>query len=411
MALAAAPGRHSQHSTRAEAKQKAPDFVPLFLDDEDLDDVGIQELLMQQAKASAEEEGGLEGAVKVPANDIVPSHAVTDISNDDDDDDDDLYVSGPSRLDTALAFANTPSRRDHSHHPRSSPTFGTPVLLLDPKPPSPTLRKEQLPHVPMIFERDEMQQTIEDDNEDDLDMEEVPPTGFSEQPVFIGETASTRPETTKDATTPVISSNEASPAAPAVPLIQSDFNFEESTILDQTNNSREDMQFESVVIPSPSMTSFAEEKHLDMGFGQSSSLSPTRAAEKEGEHPVIAEDASKGGSMTRDYGTVDNADFTTDRESSSSPVPSTSKLQENVLSVEEVFDAAEEMDIVAEEGDFAELVSQMKNQDLQTAQREIDEEIKQLNKQRKAAIRDSEDVTQHMISQIMVFIFIFFRNF
>ena len=34
--------------------------------------------------------------------------------------------------------------------------------------------------------------------------------------------------------------------------------------------------------------------------------------------------------------------------------------------------------------------------------REIDDEIRELNKQKKSAMRDSEDITQQMISQIMV---------
>jgi len=66
------------------------------------------------------------------------------------------------------------------------------------------------------------------------------------------------------------------------------------------------------------------------------------------------------------------------------------------------WDAAEEMDLHAEEGEFARFISQVKGRNLNDVRREIDDEIKVLNEQRKAAMRDSEDITQQMISQIMV---------
>jgi len=68
----------------------------------------------------------------------------------------------------------------------------------------------------------------------------------------------------------------------------------------------------------------------------------------------------------------------------------------------ETWDAAQEMDPHAEEGEFARFMSQVKGRDLNTVTREIDEEIRTLNQQKKAAMRDSEDITQQMISQIMV---------
>lgn len=69
---------------------------------------------------------------------------------------------------------------------------------------------------------------------------------------------------------------------------------------------------------------------------------------------------------------------------------------------EDNWDAAQEMDAHAEEGEFARFISQVKGKDLDSVRMEIDEEIKSLNEQRKAAMRDSEDVTQQMVSQIMV---------
>lgn len=68
----------------------------------------------------------------------------------------------------------------------------------------------------------------------------------------------------------------------------------------------------------------------------------------------------------------------------------------------EEWDAADEIDVQAEEGEFARFMSQMKGKNLDDVRDEIDDEIRGLNQQRKAAIRDSEDITQQMIAQIMV---------
>ncbi|KAF8126912.1 PIN domain-like protein [Boletus edulis] len=74
---------------------------------------------------------------------------------------------------------------------------------------------------------------------------------------------------------------------------------------------------------------------------------------------------------------------------------------------EESWDAAHEMDPHQEAGEFAKFISQMKGKDIDTVRVEIDEEIRELNRQKKAAIRDSEDITQHMISQIMLMLRLF----
>ena len=70
--------------------------------------------------------------------------------------------------------------------------------------------------------------------------------------------------------------------------------------------------------------------------------------------------------------------------------------------IAEDWDAAEEMDVQAEEGEFARFISQVKGKDLSSVRKEIDDEIKALNEQKKVAMRDSEDITQQMVSQIMV---------
>ncbi|EIN09779.1 PIN domain-like protein [Punctularia strigosozonata HHB-11173 SS5] len=74
---------------------------------------------------------------------------------------------------------------------------------------------------------------------------------------------------------------------------------------------------------------------------------------------------------------------------------------------DETWDAAQEMDPQAEEGDFLNFVSQVKGKDLSAVRKEIDEEIRVLNQQRKAAMRDSEEITHQMVAQIMTMLRLF----
>ncbi|GLB40317.1 putative xeroderma pigmentosum G I-region [Lyophyllum shimeji] len=73
----------------------------------------------------------------------------------------------------------------------------------------------------------------------------------------------------------------------------------------------------------------------------------------------------------------------------------------------QTWDAAEEMDPHAEEGEYARFISQVKGKNIEDVRRELDDEIKPLNQQRKAAMRDSEDVTQQTVSQIMAMLRLF----
>lgn len=100
------------------------------------------------------------------------------------------------------------------------------------------------------------------------------------------------------------------------------------------------------------------------------------------------------------------SDAISDWSRSPSPVIGLAQ-KENVANGEssaahENWDAAQEMDPRAEEGEFARFVSQVKGRDLDDVRAEIDQEIKSLHQQKKAAMRDSDDITQQMISQIMV---------
>lgn len=57
-------------------------------------------------------------------------------------------------------------------------------------------------------------------------------------------------------------------------------------------------------------------------------------------------------------------------------------------------------DMVNEEDDYARFLAQIKNRDLDEVRGEIDDEIRVLNQQNKAAMRDSDEITQAMVGQI-----------
>ncbi|KAL4258482.1 XPG/RAD2 endonuclease family protein [Pleurotus pulmonarius] len=99
--------------------------------------------------------------------------------------------------------------------------------------------------------------------------------------------------------------------------------------------------------------------------------------------------------------------------SSRSPSPSIPNTMEDTNTdraeshKDESWDAVQEIDVVAEEDEYARFMSQVQGKDLDAVRREIDDEIKTLNQERKAAMRDSEDITQQMISQIMTMLRLF----
>ena len=85
-----------------------------------------------------------------------------------------------------------------------------------------------------------------------------------------------------------------------------------------------------------------------------------------------------------------------------SPSPGPSDPHRQASPPVEIWDAAHEMDPVAEEGEFARFMSQVKGKNIDDVRREIDDEITSLNRQKKVAMRDSEEINQQMIAQIMV---------
>ncbi|KAG9314986.1 hypothetical protein JVU11DRAFT_4095 [Chiua virens] len=289
------------------------------------------------------------------------------------DNDDDLYAS-PSRLETALSIAGAGPPRwtsgNYAQQTGQPSVFGTPSLLLPQKntafpsstlspnrdgkegidtarsldePPLSPLSKLSRPPKPDDTSLIDLTAAAEDSNIDD-DMEEI-----------------------------VMAPSLPVPVGPAIPA-------EQSPPPPINGGDRED---------------YAHKSASPVSFGLARPASPMLTApspevvvlEEDGDHSVI--------------------------EWSRSPSPINGLLAHDLSAVdrqaakEDNWDAAQEMDPHQEAGEFARFISQMKGRDIDTVRGEIDEEIRELNRQKKAAIRDSEDITQHMISQIMIMLRLF----
>ena len=71
------------------------------------------------------------------------------------------------------------------------------------------------------------------------------------------------------------------------------------------------------------------------------------------------------------------------------------------------WDAAEEIDVAAEQAQFASFFSQVQNRSVDQLREEIDQELRALQAQKKAAMRDSDDITQQMVGQIQMMLRLF----
>ncbi|EMD34053.1 hypothetical protein CERSUDRAFT_107818 [Gelatoporia subvermispora B] len=317
-------------------------------------------------------------------------------------DDEDMYTS-PTRLETALSIGGAgPSRRPLQVRtsPQNtmsscpiSPIFGVPSLLL------PTMTSEPAP----------VENTVQTTDSED-DMEEIPvsaPTG----------SLSPDDDLTKQPSPPI--SEDAEPAV-AQP--------EQLTISD----SDEDME-EVLPVQTPTKVAPLRAVRLQTPIPDGTASAPPSTPENTPALPVslqnqpfsISSQPSSEPSLAHEFDaspetsppvkprpskttTADVSDAEEDAEPrSSSPFAEPTGEGPSADAVPDDWDAAQEMNPQVEEGEFARFLSQVKGKDIEAVQREIDEEIRALNQQKKAAMRDSEDVTQQMVSQIMVMLRLF----
>lgn len=281
------------------------------------------------------------------------------------DDDDDLYAT-PSRLETALSIAGAgPPRR--TQRTTQSSLFGTPSLLLPQKIPV-------HPSSPLHPKKDET--------------ESITAARPLEEPPLSPVSRPSRLSPELDRTSP----DHLTRAAEESDV---DDDMEEIIVTPSTPASLGSVLPPAQSPPSP-MIGDSRDDFVHSSGRRGASFDLPRASSP---RPTVSSPEVLVPEEVSDHSAIEWS-----RSPSPAGGPSTSDLSaiERKTEKDESWDAAQEMDPHQEAGEFARFISQMKGQDLDSVRLEIDEEIRELNRQKKAAIRDSEDITQHMISQIMV---------
>lgn len=276
------------------------------------------------------------------------------------DDIEDLYES-PSRLETVLAIAGAgPLRKSSGTFLERTPSsaFGKPGLLVSPG-------AAARPLVPTPSTEQEVRSALIGEKKSYSSMDKLPNTVPDASPSFGCHT------------------------------------------IPADSNSDNDDDMEEVVVSNPSISSVKSASNLPTNKTDNQEPGPQESGERASIPPpplppsrsMPIESISPG---ERDDESViewsrspsPTGDWTKDAD----VLPTFQSLAEN----NENWDAAQEMDPHAEAGEFARFISHVKGKDLEAVRHEIDEEIRVLNQQKKTAMRDSDDITQHMIAQIML---------
>ena len=357
-------------------------------DDDTIMQLALQESLESQEnadlhdalEASRNEYQGQQSAdTAIAGNSLDISENITDEVSDGDE----LYV--PGRLETVLAIANAgPTPKSISMTRRLSSSFPEVSVSTTPR---------------LSIDHPSTSLDLSDDSLEYLDeVDEITPA------------------------VPPIVGTHATPKAADVPLGQIPFSTTTKSVEEQVgyvSDSDEDMEPVPISIPDKTLSAptttietpkpkdmvttpgRATKVHFDddkLPTGRAS-VAKSPSPESSTQHPV-REPALTDSDKSEEEHVI------SDWSRSPSPVADallgTEAPAPNATTVEDSWDAAQEMDAHAEEGEFARFISQVKGKDLDDVRREIDEEIKSLNQQKKAAMRDSEDITQQMIAQIMV---------
>ena len=320
----------------------------------------------------------------------------------DASDGEDLYI--PGRLETALAIANAGPAHKPLYMPHNSPVSRAewrPTRLLISK----TAPRASTSHI------------VAHESDDDMEEIQVPLA------VLAPSVEAKARFHTEVSRTPL---EPASHAVSEAVMSESDDDMEEVTLASESatvDKSSRNMiagghtslssQIPILVLKNAASSS-DDDMYMSVNEGHAAHMSPKNESERGSVSirsspapPLVALNTSREDQlMTAREGDRIAEDSDSEDEPltdwSRSPSPVTGRNQTAAQPASENWDAAEEIDVLAEEGEFARFVSQVKGKDLDSVRREIDEEIKALNEQKKVAMRDSEDITQQMISQIMV---------
>ncbi|KAI0671780.1 hypothetical protein C8Q78DRAFT_972448 [Trametes maxima] len=366
--------------------------------------------------ASAEKVGESSGA-EVLATPRPPSsterqrtqqfHSVSDASDDDD-----LYAS-PTRLETALSIGGAAPRRpplSRSKGPTpstSSSIFGVPTLLFPEQP----VPKPHMEASPAVVDSDD-------------DMEEI------SLDVGTKSHVGTAPSPPVTSTLPLAGLDVAPVDRPTHPVpimveAESDEEMEEVLLVSEPDTSVVSVDSiepsnsgeisRSSTAPSVPPRGRADSVSIQPSSPASSasgSISRTSLPEKqntERQSPKSVAHAvdEKAGESSDSELEGDAGRWSRSPSPSADPSTAAARRAEGAEGAKEDWDAAQEIDPHAEEGEFARFISQVKGKDIDAVRREIDDEIRELNKQKKNAMRDSEDITQQMVSQIMIMLRLF----
>ena len=318
-----------------------------------------------------------------------PPHAST--SQKEATPEDDFYTDypAPSRLEWALAFANSGPNRSHST-PSKTPTsslFGKPSLLASPiQTLTPQIKPAEVSDPHDVMEEANLALPV------------------SEEPILQSNQGSPSLTTSEVEQNNLKSPSPFTDPSPTISFVPS------ATLLRSPEKPQAvaeppqvffDSDEEMEEVPMNLLLTDTPPVQIDPQAASSSKFSP---------HPRLDLDILETGHATlmtspttpppgnQDEGETEERLFAWSR----TPSPSLEIDEGHPSPPAEEWDAVDEIDVQAEEGEFARFMSQMKGKNLDDVRNEIDDEIKGLNRQRKAAIRDSEDITQQMIGQIMV---------
>ncbi|TFK33242.1 hypothetical protein BDQ12DRAFT_691478 [Crucibulum laeve] len=389
-------------------------------EDEDDDDIlafAIQESLDQSKESSSSQRPSL----KPKSHDLSAAKRTQQTEYD--------FLSTPMRLETALSIANAGPSRTQASRPGVSSLFGQPTLLSAAASKPPVVvsdldddMEEEVPPVEDIADSapGPLASTTAigesmglSDSDSDSDMEPIPlePLVPLQAPIPIEVTPSVDEIIASSFDEPVSQPLPSPKVIAPISPIDVDSPLETTAMGAEANTIR--IQDTDVAHqPSPkALTPIQRSPSPPIPTTTTRNIIPVR--------PLTPELQPEAGPSRLPQSLPSPPQLDPDEEAlfawSRSPSPTVGifddepapNLSDRAEKEHENWDAANEMDAHAEEGEFARFMSQVKGKDLNDVRKEIDEEIKTLNDQRKAAMRDSEDITQQMISQIMTMLRLF----
>lgn len=339
-----------------------------------------------------------------------------------------VEIFAPSGLETFLSFAGTSSARGSTGRRVSGPqpqersrrSFGAPSLLSNSNSPAPAPVSNGVEPAEMHSSTPQTVPTttisgfeaLTDSEDDEMEEVDVPTASIPthetpESPIEIVPTKSTlalsQGDSEDDDDMEEVEITIPEQPNAREPSISLNVPSKPASIRVSSPSPEPEIQ---VPVSFPSPVPIPVESSSKQAINATPTISPPSTPDQREKTPLFAWSRSPSLSSSRPleqgFGEPSTTFLASDDIISHEPVTQDKEKEANEEHEEEHWDAANEIDPHAEEGEFARFLSQMKGRNLNDVRKEIDDEIKVLNEQRKAAMRDSEDITQQMVSQIMV---------